>query len=172
MATAGIFTLITNDGKQDRMLMATQLLKRRLTSIKQARAQAGMRDTTPTLLDIERTHVLFMNAHFKPFAAIGFEYHKGNLIVLLPLEAKFAFLSHSSETSLATWHCMLSLMPLHTTELVTLIPRVIEIIFDTATILVNDYFKKLSLMLMEILLMNIMLMYTTFIANSVSNLIN
>ena len=76
MATAGIFTLITNDGKQDRMLMATQLLKRRLTSIKQARAQAGMRDTTPTLLDIERTHVLFMNAHFKPFAAIGFEYHK------------------------------------------------------------------------------------------------
>ena len=75
MATAGIFTLITNDGKQDRMLMATELLKRRLSSIKQARAAAGMKDTTPTLLDIERTHVLFMNAHFKPFAAIGFEYH-------------------------------------------------------------------------------------------------
>jgi hypothetical protein len=74
MATAGIFTLITNDGKQDRMLMATELLK----SIKQARATAGLADTTPTLLDIERTHVLFMNAHFKPFAAIGFEYHKVN----------------------------------------------------------------------------------------------
>lgn len=78
MATAGIFTLITNDGKQDRMLMATELLKRRLRSIKQARAEAGLKDTTPTLLDIERTHVLFMNAHFKPFAAIGFEYHKVN----------------------------------------------------------------------------------------------
>jgi hypothetical protein len=78
MATAGIFTLITNDGKQDRMLMATELLKRRLTSIKQARAAAGLKDTTPTLLDIERTHVLYMNAHFKPFAAIGFEYHKVN----------------------------------------------------------------------------------------------
>lgn len=78
MATAGIFTLITNDGKQDRMLMATELLKRRLKSIKQARAEAGLKDTTPTLLDIERTHVLFMNAHFKPFAAIGFEYHKVN----------------------------------------------------------------------------------------------
>jgi hypothetical protein len=63
MATAGIFTLITNDGKQDRMLMATELLKRRLKSIKQARAAAGLKDTTPTLLDIERTHVLFMNAH-------------------------------------------------------------------------------------------------------------
>lgn len=78
MATAGIFTLITNDGKQDRMLMATELLKRRLKSIKQARSAAGLKDTTPTLLDIERTHVLFMNAHFKPFAAIGFEYHKVN----------------------------------------------------------------------------------------------
>jgi hypothetical protein len=78
MATAGIFTLITNDGKQDRMLMATDLLKRRLKSIQQARRAAGMQDTTPTLLDIERTHVLFMNAHFKPFAAIGFEYHKVN----------------------------------------------------------------------------------------------
>jgi hypothetical protein len=60
------------------MLMATELLKRRLSSIKQARAAAGLKDTTPTLLDIERTHVLFMNAHFKPFAAIGFEYHKVN----------------------------------------------------------------------------------------------
>ena len=28
-------------------------------------------DPTPTLVDIERTHILFVNAHFKPFAAIG-----------------------------------------------------------------------------------------------------
>jgi hypothetical protein len=76
MSNAGIFTLITNDGKQDRMLMATDLLKRRLADITSNRRMAGMSDTTPTLLDIERTHVLFMNAHFKPFAAIGFEYQK------------------------------------------------------------------------------------------------
>ncbi len=30
-------------------------------------------DPTPTLVDIERTHILFINAHFKPFAAIGYE---------------------------------------------------------------------------------------------------
>lgn len=78
MSTGGIFTLITNDGKQDRMLMATELLNRRLAAIKQQRRAAGLKDTTPTLLDIERTHVLFMNAHFKPFCAIGFEYHKVN----------------------------------------------------------------------------------------------
>ena len=78
MATGGIFTLITNDGKQDRMLMATAFLSSRLAAIRVARAQndATKDDTTPTLLDIERTHVLFTNAHFKPFAAIGFEYLK------------------------------------------------------------------------------------------------
>jgi len=77
MATGGIFQLITNDGKQDRMLMATALLNKRLRLIEQARANDPLiADPTPTLLDIEKTHILFMNAHFKPFAAIGYEYNK------------------------------------------------------------------------------------------------
>jgi hypothetical protein len=77
MATGGIFQLITNDGKQDRMLMATALLNKRLLEIERMRAQnPQIKDPTPTLVDIERTHVLFMNAHFKPFAAIGYEYNK------------------------------------------------------------------------------------------------
>lgn len=75
MSTGGIFTLITNDGKQDRMLMATELLKARLRRIMKARSDAGM-EPTPTLVDIEKTHVLFMNAHFKPFASLGYEYNK------------------------------------------------------------------------------------------------
>lgn len=75
MSTGGIFQIITNDGKQDRMLMASELLKARLTRIMQARAAKGM-DPTPALADIEKTHILFMNAHFKPFAAIGYEYNK------------------------------------------------------------------------------------------------
>ena len=71
MATGGIFTIITNDGKQDRMLMATALLHDRLRQIRQLKS-----GDEPTLLDIEKTHVLFTNAHFKPFAAIGFEYNR------------------------------------------------------------------------------------------------
>ncbi len=79
MATAGIFQLITNDGKQDRLLMASDLLKARLENIRVARAaNPSYQDSTPTLLDIEKTHILFTNAHFKPFAAIGFEYNKVN----------------------------------------------------------------------------------------------
>jgi hypothetical protein len=81
MATGGIFTLITNDGKQDRMLMATALLHERLTAINkfkqsQKGGPAESLANIPTLLDIEKTHILFTNAHFKPFAAIGFEYNK------------------------------------------------------------------------------------------------
>jgi hypothetical protein len=81
MATGGIFTIITNDGKQDKMLMATALLHERLKSINAYKhSQNGGRpddlQNLPTLLDIEKTHVLFTNAHFKPFAAIGFEYNK------------------------------------------------------------------------------------------------
>jgi hypothetical protein len=74
MSTGGIFTIITNDGKQDRMLMATALLEKRLKAIREQRA--GTADPNPTLVDIEKTHLLFVNAHFKPFAAIGYEYNK------------------------------------------------------------------------------------------------
>jgi hypothetical protein len=81
MATAGIFTIITNDGKQDKMLMATNFLHERLRQINafNVSRNGGTADSVnnlPTLLDIEKTHVLFTNAHFKPFAAIGFEYNK------------------------------------------------------------------------------------------------
>ena len=74
MSTGGIFNLITNDGKQDRMLMASELLSQRLAEIKASRA--NMDNPNPTLSDIERTHILFMNAHFKPFAAMAYEYNK------------------------------------------------------------------------------------------------
>jgi hypothetical protein len=76
MATGGIFQLITNDGKQDAMLMASSLLKSRINNARMTRIERGDSDTTPTLYDIERTHILFTNAHFKPFAAIGYEYNK------------------------------------------------------------------------------------------------
>ena len=63
MATGGIFTIITNDGKQDRMLMATALLHERLRAInafKQGQNGGAADDLAnlPSLLDIEKTHVL------------------------------------------------------------------------------------------------------------------
>ena len=48
------------------MIMATELLNQRIKDIMCMRAQQGLPDPTPTLVDIERTHILFVNAHFKP----------------------------------------------------------------------------------------------------------
>jgi len=75
MSTGGIYQLLVNDGKQDRMLTATTLLQDRLKEIRRIRCKhPGIKDTMPTLVDIEKTHVFFMNAHFKPFVQIGYEY--------------------------------------------------------------------------------------------------
>jgi hypothetical protein len=76
MSAGGSFKLIANDGKADRMIMATELLNSRIKDITCMRSKQGYADPTPTLVDIERTHLLFVNAHFKPFAAIGYEYNK------------------------------------------------------------------------------------------------
>ncbi len=76
MSAGGVFTLIANEGRTDRLLLATALLNQRIHDIKCARRRAGKADCFPTLVDIERTHVLFMNAHYKPFVAIGYEYNK------------------------------------------------------------------------------------------------
>lgn len=77
MSTGGIYQLISNTGRQDQLLMATELLNKRLKEISRLRCKnPSIKDKTPTLVDIERTHILFMNAHFKPFVAIGYEYQK------------------------------------------------------------------------------------------------
>jgi len=76
MATGATFALIANDGKADRLIMATKLLNQRIKDVMCARKRAGKADITPTLVDIERTHMLYVNSHFKPFAAIGSEYNK------------------------------------------------------------------------------------------------
>jgi len=76
MSAGAIFKLIANDGKADRMIMATELINQRIKDITCMRARQGKQDPTPSLVDLERTHILFVNAHFKPFAAIGYEYNK------------------------------------------------------------------------------------------------
>ena len=63
-------------GRHPRMIMATKLLNQRIKDVMCARKRAGKADITPTLVDMERTHILYVNAHFKPFAAIGYEYNK------------------------------------------------------------------------------------------------
>jgi hypothetical protein len=76
MSNGGNFTLLANDGKADRLIHASKLLHQRINDVTCARAKVGYADPTPTLVDLEKTHILFMNAHYKPFAATGMEYNK------------------------------------------------------------------------------------------------
>lgn len=76
MSTGGLFNIIANDGKADRMIMASDLLKMRIKNIMCMKSKQGLDDPSPTLFDIEKTHILYVNAHYKPFAAIGYEYLK------------------------------------------------------------------------------------------------
>jgi len=79
MSTAGVFKIIINDGSQDRLLMATSMLNDRLREVRRIRCKnpaIKTNDNIPTLVDIEKTHLLFVNAHFKPFCAIGYEYQQ------------------------------------------------------------------------------------------------
>lgn len=78
MSAGGVFRLLTNDGKADRIILATELINNRIEQIKDSRMARGLENIMPTLGDIEKTHVLFVNAHFKPHIAIGSEYNKVN----------------------------------------------------------------------------------------------
>ncbi len=76
MSTGGIFTLVSNDGRMDQLLLANTLLRENIAAVKAARAANNEADTNPSLADLERTHVLFVNAHYKPYVAIAFQYFK------------------------------------------------------------------------------------------------
>ena len=71
MSAGAVFKLIANDGKADKLITASELLKSRLIDIACERRQKRM-DPTPLLSDIEKTHILYVHSH----AAIGFEYNK------------------------------------------------------------------------------------------------
>lgn len=60
----------------DQLLLANQLLRDNIGAVKARRAAAGEADINPTLTDLERSHVLFVNAHHKPYVAIAFQYFK------------------------------------------------------------------------------------------------
>ena len=90
MSIGGSFKLITNDGLQDKMLMATDYLNHRIKQInikndermekkKISDPNSGYTQSNswlPMLDQIERTHNIFVNSSFKPFVSMGYEYRK------------------------------------------------------------------------------------------------
>lgn len=72
----GVFTLLSNEGRQDKIITAPEFLTQRIEYFKEKKAAAGQEDVQPTLAEIESSHIIFMNAHFKPFASTAYEYSK------------------------------------------------------------------------------------------------
>ena len=66
MSAGAVFRLIANDGKTDRLLTASEMLRQRIARLGE----------DVQLADIEKTHLLYTRAHVSPFAAVGFEYNK------------------------------------------------------------------------------------------------
>ncbi len=76
MSAGNPFNLVHGDSRADRMLSATGLLNTRLADIRRSDPRAGKVGREPNLLDIEKTHVIFTNGHFKPFVSLGNQYTK------------------------------------------------------------------------------------------------
>ena len=76
MSSGATFTLVTNDGRMDQILTASNLLRGNINDYMARNQAAGKADINPTLPDLERSHVLHVNAHFKPYVAIALEYYK------------------------------------------------------------------------------------------------
>jgi len=76
MVSGASYILAANFGKIDAALYASAMLAERIEKIVSFRKQKGYHDTTPTLPDIEKTHLLFVNSHFRPHVAIAREYQK------------------------------------------------------------------------------------------------
>lgn len=93
MSVGGIFTIITNNGIQDKLIMNMDLLASRIKDIVGQRFNALRRDPKyvgkkdidimkatndwiPRLVDIEKSHIVFVNATFKPYVSVAHEYSK------------------------------------------------------------------------------------------------
>jgi len=114
MSVGGPFNLITSTGLQDRLLMATDTLMERVRNISKQRL-ASLREEYPNLTDvqlekkpsswlpmlkeIEKSHIVFINATYKPFVAMAHEYSKTHPCQGIPkLGGTFSFtLPHLGE---------------------------------------------------------------------------
>lgn len=77
-------------GKQDALLTATRFLNNRLANVAEVRKSRGQ-DPTPTLADVERTHIVFTHAHYKPYAAVALEYQKQSAQSATALNSEVTF---------------------------------------------------------------------------------
>jgi len=80
MSVGAIFTLISNGvSKADAAFTATRILQRRIATILSTRQDGGKKHWSRIMDDIKKTHVIFIESGYKPFATIAYEYSKASV---------------------------------------------------------------------------------------------
>ena len=74
MSQSGIFRLVLRDERFDKFFTASDYLRQRLSKVREERAAAGYTNPQPTFTDLERTHILYLRAVYRPFASVACEY--------------------------------------------------------------------------------------------------
>jgi hypothetical protein len=74
MSQSGVFRLVLRDERYDKFFTASDYLRQRLSEVRQKREEAGYRNPQPTFTDLERTHILYLRAVYRPFASVACEY--------------------------------------------------------------------------------------------------
>src|SRR4051812_4860477 len=76
MSQAGVFNLVLRDERFDMFFTASDYLRKRLNVIRQKRQAAGEFNIQPTFVDIERSHILYVHAAYRPFVTVASEYSR------------------------------------------------------------------------------------------------
>jgi len=75
MSQGGVLQLVIKDEKFDKFFTASDYLRKRLDRIRQKRSQTkGVANIQPTFTDIEKSHILYLHAVYRPYVAVASEY--------------------------------------------------------------------------------------------------
>ena len=110
MSKSGIFSIVLRDERFDQYFTTTDYLRTRLLERKKEREAAGLANPQPTFADLERTHILYIRAGYRPFATVACEYiraqSRGDTSVITESGGSIQFTcpSHGQFTSDMVFH--------------------------------------------------------------------
>jgi hypothetical protein len=74
MSQGAIFKLVLRDERFDKFFTASDYLRQRLDAARAKRKAAGEENVQPTFVDIERSHILYIRAAYRPYVSVASEY--------------------------------------------------------------------------------------------------
>lgn len=74
MSQGAVFNLVLRDERYDAWLTSSDYLRSRLVEVRKHRLRKGLANPQPTFADLERSHILYVRASYRPYVAIASEY--------------------------------------------------------------------------------------------------